>query len=83
MCRTTVRDAMTEYGEDLLIAATGAIAKKGKDDEVRVIFDGSHGVDTNPGIRVRDQVKYPTSSDGKSVMSELSLIHISEPTRPY
>ena len=28
MCRTTLRDALLEYGEDLVIAATGAIAKK-------------------------------------------------------
>ena len=54
MCRTTVRAAMIEYGEELEIAGTGAIAKKGKEGEVRVIFDGSHGCNVNPGIRVRD-----------------------------
>ena len=40
---------MDEYGDDLSIAATGAIEKKGRTDEVRVIFDGSHGVVLNPG----------------------------------
>ena len=57
-------------GDNLEIAATGAIAKNGKEGEVRVIFDGSHGCSLNPGIRVRDQVKYPTSSDGKAVLGE-------------
>ena len=69
MCRTTVRKALEEYGDDLVIAATGAIAKKGKEGEVRVIYDGSHGVTTNPGIRVRDQVKYPTAQGPKAVRS--------------
>ena len=44
MSRLTLREALQEYGDDLSIAATGAIEKKGRTDEVRVIFDGSHGV---------------------------------------
>ena len=53
-----------------MIAATGAIAKKGKEGEVRVMYDGSNGITTNPGIRVRDQVRYPIAQDGKAVLSE-------------
>merc|ERR1712127_924100 len=59
-----------EYGDSPEIAATVAIAKKEKEGEVRVIFDGSHGCEVNPGIRVRDQVKCPTSADGKATLSE-------------
>ena len=71
MIDTTVRAAIIRYGDDLIIASAGAIAKKGRTDEVRVLFDGSHGVDLNPGIRVRDQVRYPTAADGKCVLGEM------------
>ena len=57
MVQMTVRDALEEWGEDLVIAATGAIAMKGKEGEVRVIYDGPNGITT--GIRVRDRVRYP------------------------
>ena len=70
MARMKLRDALAEFGEDLMIAATGAIEKKGRTDEVRVIFDGSHGITLNPGIRVRDQVRYPTASDGRAILEE-------------
>ena len=63
---------MRTYGDRLNIASTGAIAKKGRTDEVRVIYDGTHGLDLNVGIQVRDQVKFPTCVDGKEVLSECS-----------
>ena len=71
---TTMRlgDAIAESGSDLMIAATGAIDKKGRSDEVRVIFDGSHGTALNPGIRVRDQVRYPTAADGRALLEEVA-----------
>ena len=72
MARTSLRLALQEYGPDLTLAATGAIEKKGRTDEVRVIFDGSHGMWLNPGIRVRDQVRYPTCADGRSVLEAAS-----------
>ena len=62
MCRMTVKEALLEFGDDLNIASTGAIAKKGR-TEVRVIFDGTHGNELNPGIRVRDQVRFPVAAD--------------------
>ena len=63
MVQTTLRAAMTAYGDDLTIAATTAIEKKGRNDEVGVIFDATHGVNPNPGIRVRGQVCYSTAAD--------------------
>ena len=70
MVETTVGLALKEYGSSLEIASTAAIEKKGRTDEVRVLFDGSNGLGLNPGIRVRDQVKYPTAADTKGVMAE-------------
>ena len=65
-------EALDTYGEDLLIAATGAIAKKGQepDGEVRVIFDGTNGVHLNLGIKIRDQIKFPGAPDIKAVLAE-------------
>ena len=38
MKQVTLREALQEYGGDLTIAATGAIEKKGRTDEVRIIY---------------------------------------------
>ena len=35
-----------------------------------MIFDGSNRISLNPGIRVRDQVRFPTAADGRAVMEE-------------
>ena len=71
MTGTTVRKALEEYGDTLNIASTGAIDKKDRTDEVRVIYYGSHGLDLNPNIKVRDQVRFPTAADAKCVMTEI------------
>ena len=70
MVETTVGKALDEYGDRLEIASTAAIEKKDRTDEVRVLYDGSNGLDLNPGIRVRDQVKYPTLADAKGVIAK-------------
>ena len=73
MTQISLREAIERYGSDLIIAATGAIEKKGRSGEVRVIFDASNGVLVNRLIRVRDQVKCPASGDAKAVMRELHM----------
>ena len=60
MVETGVGKAPEEYGDDLEIASTAAIEKKDRTDEVRGIYDGSNGLDLNPGTRVRDQVRSPS-----------------------
>ena len=72
MTTMTLRQAMSEYGEDLNIAATAAIEKKGRTDEVRVLYDGTNGLDLNECIRVRDQVRYPTASDAKVAVGAMA-----------
>ena len=74
MQRTTLGKALAVYGDTLIIAATGAIAKKGQgpDGEVRVIFDGTRGIFLNHGIRIRDQVRFPTAADIKAVLAEMA-----------
>ena len=70
----SLREAIELYGEELLIAATGAIPKEGHgpDGDVRVIYDGSHGVFLNLGIKIRDQVRLPTAPDLKAVLAEMA-----------
>ena len=65
-------EALEVYGEDLLVAATAAIAKKGPGGNVRVVFGGSHGVFLNVGINIRDQVRYPTAPDLNAMLAELA-----------
>ena len=74
MATTTLGQALDEYGDELILAATGAIAKKGHgpDSEVRVIYDGTNGVYLNVGIRIRDQVRFPTAPDLMAVLAEPS-----------
>ena len=72
MERITLGEALERYGKVLVIAATGAIAKKGSapGGDIRVIFDGTNGVYLNLGIRIRDQVRFPTSCDIKAVLTD-------------
>ena len=72
MEKTTLRDALRRFGDRVNLAAIGAIAKKGDSADVRVIFDGSNGIHLNHHIRVRDQVKCPTSADLKEVLGEMA-----------
>jgi hypothetical protein len=72
MAKISLGEALDRFGSNLIIAATAAIAKKGTgpDAEIRVIYDGTHGVFLNYGIRIRDQVRYPTAPDVKAMMAE-------------
>ena len=72
MTKISLGEALDRYGANLIIAATGAIAKKGTgpDAEARVIYDCTNGVFLNHGIRIRDQVRFPTAPDVKAMMAE-------------
>ena len=72
MAKLSLKDALLRYGDKLVIAATGAIAKKGKsvDDEVRVIYDGTNGDPLNHGIQIRDHARFPKAPDVKCVLAE-------------
>ena len=57
-------DARARYGERLTIASLGAVEKGTAPDgstEVRVIHDGTHGVDINRFIKVQDGTVFPTA----------------------
>ena len=69
----TLGESLDGYGHDLTIGVTGAIAKKGSapGGEVRVIYDGTNGICLNYGVKVRDQVKFPSAPDIKAVLAEM------------
>ena len=74
MITVTLEEALDMYGSDLLIAAKGAIAKKGQEPggTFHFIFDGTNGVYLNVGVTIRDQIRYPTAPDHKAVLAELA-----------
>ena len=72
MIRMTLREAIERFGADLILAATGAIEKKGRAGEVRVVFDAFNGVLINMSIRVRDQIKFPAASDARVALREIA-----------
>ena len=72
MMRMPLGRAIDLFGNTLVLAATAAIEKKGKEGEVRVVFDGTHGVLVNLEIRVRDQVRYPTATDVRAYLEEMA-----------
>ena len=83
MTNTTLRQAVKDYGENLSLAALGAIEKKGDGEEVRVIYDATHGVLTNFLVRVRDLVRIPTAADIRAVMVEIASERSSHFTLVY
>ena len=66
----------------LAIASLGAIEKGTLPDgtaDVRVIHDGTHGVDVNRYIKVRDGSMFPTAADLKDCLrtqAETGLPHL-------
>ncbi len=50
---------------DAAVASLGALTSKGK---VRILYDGTHGANVNPRIRVRDKDRGPCTSDVKRVL---------------
>ena len=69
---TTVREALVAYGDSISLVDLGALEKKGESEEVRSIFNATHGVVTNFLIRVRDHVRNPISADICAVLSEMA-----------
>ncbi len=54
----------------LRVSSLGAVEKLGSPGDVRIVMDGSRGVDVNTAIRVRDQDRCPTSADVKRLQRE-------------
>ncbi len=60
----------------LRVSSLGAVIKAGEagaEPSIRLVLDGSHGVDINTAIRVRDQDRCPTAADIKRQQREQAL----------
>jgi hypothetical protein len=58
---------------NLQVASLGAVVKEGESGEiksVRLVLDGTHGVDLNTRIRQRDQDRCPTAADARRFQRE-------------
>ena len=74
-------EAQRLYGDKLTVASLGALVKStSAEDEVtlRLLFDGTHGVQVNTNIHVRDQQQTPGAPDLR-----LMLRHMAEEKKPY
>eukprot|EP00971_Amphidinium_carterae_P137828 2731561-Amphidinium_carterae.2 len=69
MFKLTPQEAHVRFGGDLRIAAQGAIDKQ--DGSIRVVHDGTHGVQVNQGIIMRDLQPTPRADDLKGVLGWL------------
>ena len=74
--RLTEEEPRARYGNKLVVAALGAQVKSGSQDaddlNIRMLFDGTHGVPVNQNIRVRDQDRSPAAPDVKRVLRQLA-----------
>ncbi len=65
-------EAVARY-PNLQVASLGAVVKEGESGEiksVRLVLDGTHGVDLNTRIRQRDQDRCPTAADARRYQRE-------------
>ena len=68
---TSEESARSKYGARLTVAALGAIEKGTREDgttEIRIVHDGTHGVDINTKIKVQDATPCPTAPDIKTAL---------------
>ncbi len=59
-------EAQKRFGSRLRVASLAAIPKD--ESTVRVIFDGTHGVQVNNEIDIRDRLEFPTPSELATIM---------------
>ena len=63
----TDAEAQRRFGDKLYIASLAVIEEK---DKVRVVHDGTNGVQVNNRIRVRDQVRSPGAGELQALLRE-------------
>ena len=63
----TDAEAQRRFGDKLYIASLAVIEEK---DKVRVVHDGTNGVQVNNRIRVRDQVRSPGAGELRALLRE-------------
>ena len=59
----SLRDAQLRYGEELQIASLGAVPKDQLWSDVRVVHDGTHGIQVNTKISQPNRMEFPQFDD--------------------
>ena len=72
MVEAPLSEAVALYGPNLSVPSLGAIEKK--DGSYCVVHDGTHGVNINAKIKLRDQLRNPTASDLCTVVTGASSV---------
>ena len=69
--KMTLGQARKRWGSRLTVASQGALIKQWRDDgspEVRVLFDGTHGLGLNTAVKQRDHIDLPGPPDLAKVL---------------
>lgn len=61
--RMPLSEAQEAYGEDLQIASLGAVPKDPDWQEIRVVHDGTHGIQVNSAISQPNRMTFPQFDD--------------------
>ena len=67
------KEAVEKFGSRLTVASLAAIQKGLRPDgsvEVRIVHDGTHGINVNSLIKVLDHVGHPAAGDVQRIMQE-------------
>ena len=67
MERTSDEEARRIFGKHLHVAALGVVEEKTK---IRVIHDGSNGINVNHRIRPKDQQRAPGAGELRTLLQE-------------
>lgn len=61
--RMSLDDARRIYGDELQVASLGAVPKDPDWEEVRVVHDGTHGIQVNTEIKQPNRMTFPQFDD--------------------
>ena len=68
MAEMSDEEARAKYGDNLYVAALGVVDEG---EKIRVVHDGTHGVQINHRIRPRDQIRCPSAGEIQEVLRGL------------
>ena len=71
MIRVPLAAAQEEYGEDLQVASLGGVPKDKEWNDVRVVHDGTHGLQVNTQIHQPNKMTFPQFDDVDCAMRAL------------
>jgi hypothetical protein len=72
---TSKREARDKFKDRLVIASIGAVPKDLEWSELRVVFDGTNGIQVNSRIRLKDRQRFPLVDDAEALLRTIGEEH--------